>query len=107
MSDRPTDEDLEQSVYGRKAQRYDGWSDYELQCLYDAVNDIDWFPRVAPLLRQRSENAIRTKMSLLRREAGIAPRQSGPKARSTTAVTRDDAKTGSDRLLRAIEAAAA
>lgn len=81
--------------------RHDAWTDFELQCLYDAVNDIDWFDRVACNVR-RSEAAIRTKMSLLRMEAGIVPSHVGPRASSRTAVNRAQATRGSDALARAI-----
>jgi hypothetical protein len=81
--------------------RHDAWSDYELSLLYGAVNDIDWFSQVAPFI-DRSETAIRTRMSALRREAGIVPLMHGPRAQSTTAMTRNDAAAGSARLRRAI-----
>ncbi len=82
--------------------RKDAWEDWELQVLYDHCNDLDWYDFAREQLRNRSENAIRTKMSLLRSEAGIIPRQHGPKAKSRWAVTRDGAKDGSDALLNAL-----
>lgn len=80
--------------------RHDAWTDFELQVLYDHVNDLEWFESAAALLPRRTPNAIRTKMSLLRMEAGIIPR-AGPRARSRAAVRREDAETGSARLLSA------
>ncbi len=90
-----------------RATRKDAWGEGELQVLYDLVNDLEWFDFAIEQLPGRSENAIRTKMSLLRREAGIIPYHRGAKAKSRLAVTADSAKAGSDRLRRAIEAATA
>jgi hypothetical protein len=77
--------------------RHDAWTDYELQLLYQTVNDLNWFDQVAPFI-DRSEAAIRTKMSGLRREAGIFPMRAGPVAKPTAKVVRDTARRGSDRL---------
>lgn len=57
--------------------RDDGWSDFELQCLYDVINDDDWFEQVEHLIGRRSETAIRVRMSKLRREAEIEPAHRG------------------------------
>lgn len=76
--------------------RRDAWTDMELQELYEVVNDADWYGKVAPFL-DRSEAAIRAKMSALRREAGIVPRP-GPRARSHSVTVRESAAAGSVKL---------
>jgi hypothetical protein len=76
------------------------WTDFELQCLYDVINDIDWFPAARHLIRNRTEGAIRTKMAALREEAGIIPARS--LSASDRAVMRS--LSGSDRLADAINA---
>jgi hypothetical protein len=86
--------------------RHDAWADQELQELYLVINDADWFGRVAPFI-DRSENAIRAKMSALRREAGIVPKHPGPSARSSSFLINQRAAQGSDQLRRAIEVLAA
>jgi hypothetical protein len=85
--------------------RADAWTDFELQCLYDVVNDVDWFSRVSKLI-DRSDNAIRAKMSALRAETGIEPGRAGPRARSRSRTAHDDARKGSDALLAAMIAVA-
>jgi hypothetical protein len=77
--------------------RADAWTDYELQLLYQTVNDLNWFAQVAPFI-DRSEAAIRVKMTAIRREAGIVPMRSGPVARAAPMVVQDKARRGSDRL---------
>jgi hypothetical protein len=78
------------------------WSDFELQCLYDVVNDADWYDTAERLIRGRSPNAIRAKMSALRREAGIVPKHGGPKAKSRPQTEYERARDGSARLLTAM-----
>ena len=77
--------------------RRDEWTEYELQLLYEVVNDIEWFPKVAGVI-DRSPAAIRTKMSNLRCEAGIIPKQIGPRSKSRSAAQRDDVAVASARL---------
>lgn len=76
------------------------WSDFELQCLYDVIYDIDWFYPARHLIRDRTPGAIRTKMAALREEAGITP------SRSLSAVDRAVMMSlcGCDRLATAINA---
>jgi len=88
--------------------RKDEWTSGELQVIYDLVNTIDWFAIARKLLPGRSDNAIRTKMSNLRAEAGIVPGMIGPRAMSSRDAIRAAAKAGSERLqeaIRALEAA--
>jgi hypothetical protein len=82
--------------------RRDEWSDCELQVLYDLVNDGDWMDRAEIQLPRRSQNAIRTRMALLRLESGIVPKHCGPKAKSAAATEYQRAKEGSDKLLSAL-----
>lgn len=84
--------------------RADAWTDFELQVLYDVVNDVNWFEKARALI-DRSDNAVRVKMSALRAEAGIIPGIRGPRAMSRPRVVRDDAAAGSRALLLAIAAA--
>lgn len=84
--------------------RADSWTEFELQCLYDVVNDVNWFKHASALI-DRSDNAIRVKMSALRAEAGIVPKHGGARAKSRSAVTREDAARGSDALAGAIRLA--
>ena len=86
--------------------RHDAWTDEELQLLYDVVNLIDWFDDIAAKI-DRTESAIRTKMSALRREAEIMPKMRGPRAKADAAAARDDLAAQNERYLAAIEAAAA
>lgn len=74
------------------------WTDFELQCLYDVVNDINWYEQVRDLLPARSEAAARAKMCALRREAGIMPRHNGPKATSYRQSHREALAIASKRL---------
>jgi hypothetical protein len=76
------------------------WTDFELQVLYDHINDIEWFPPVRRLIRDRSDGAIRTKMDGLREFARIRPSRS--LSASDKAVMLSE--TGSDRLAMAINA---
>lgn len=85
--------------------RADAWTDLELQYLYDVVNDPAWFGKVAPYI-DRSDNAIRARMSALRAEAGIIPGVRGPRARSRSSIRSDDAEQGSRALLTALVAMA-
>ena len=78
------------------------WADYELQCLYDLVNEVNWLGYAERLIRGRSTNAIRAKMSALRRDAGIIPTHVGPKARARPTLEYDSAKYGSEKLLNAL-----
>lgn len=78
------------------------WTEIELMQLYEVVNDIDWFETCRPLLPNRSDGAIRTKMCLLREETGIFPYRKGPRATSPAATDREKAKRGCDRLRAAI-----
>jgi hypothetical protein len=79
----------------------DPWTDFELQCLYDVINDLDWFQHASRLITRRSPGAIRTKMNLLREEAGIvvATAQKGPRARSRRVAEKLTAEQASSRLL--------
>jgi hypothetical protein len=78
------------------------WEDFELQCLYDMVNDADWFDHAERLIRGRSPNAIRAKMSALRKEAGIVPKHLGAKAKSRRMTEYERAEEGSRKLLNAM-----
>lgn len=82
--------------------RHDAWTSGELQVIYDLVNELDWFGRARLLLPRRTDNAIRTKMSLLRMETGIIPGLIGQRAKSTASVEIERATIGSAKLLRAI-----
>lgn len=86
-----------------KNPRADAWTDLELQYLYDVVNDPAWFGKVAPYI-DRSENAIRARMSALRAEAGIIPGVRGPRSSSRAKVDSDQAEQGSSALLTALVA---
>jgi hypothetical protein len=77
------------------------WTDFELQCLYDVVNDINWFENAARVIN-RSPIAIRAKMSTLRREAGIIPQNNAPHAKAPRLTEYERAKQGSERLLNAM-----
>jgi len=81
--------------------RKDAWSEEELQVLYDFVNDADWFDQAKEWLPFRSENAIRTKMSNLRAEAGIVPK-TGPRAMGSSKRFEADAKRANDKYLAAL-----
>lgn len=86
--------------------RGEPWTEMELQELYEAVNDVDWFDEVRPFLPNRTEGAIRGKMCLLRAEVGIIPHRAGPRPKWRLLAEREKAKFGSDRLLKAILEAA-
>jgi hypothetical protein len=81
--------------------RGEPWSDFEIQCLYDVINDADWFRHASQLITRRSAGAIRTKMSLLREEAGIVVGSAGAanRSRPVPASNRASAQLGSSRLL--------
>lgn len=81
--------------------RSDGWTDFELSLLYDVVNDEHWFQQVEPHIG-RSENAIRKRMSMLRAEAGIAPRHRGPRAAWEQVDHRRKARDASRKLTLAL-----
>lgn len=51
--------------------REDAWTDYELQLLYDYVNDELYLKKVADLLPNRTLGTIKNRMARLRAEAGI------------------------------------
>jgi hypothetical protein len=57
-------------------QRHDAWQSWEWDVLKSLVHDDDYFARARFELPGRTENAIRVKMSNLRREVGIVPRVS-------------------------------
>jgi hypothetical protein len=78
------------------------WSDFELTILQGLVNDADWYDTAERLIRGRSPNAIRAKMSALRREAGIVPKHGGPKSKSRPQTEYERARDGSARLLSAM-----
>lgn len=82
--------------------RGEPWGDMELQELYEVVNDLDWFEAVRPFLPNRTDAAIRRRMSQLRIEAGIVPQRKGPRAKSAPVTEREKARYASDRLRRAI-----
>lgn len=82
--------------------RGEPWSDIELQSLYDVVNYTDYLDLCRPYLPDRSEAAIRTKMCLLRLEAGIVPLLPGPRSKSRRKVDEQLAQQGSDALRRKI-----
>jgi hypothetical protein len=84
------------------SRTHEPWTDMELQELYEAVNDLDWFETVRPFLPNRSDAAIRRRMCQLREEAGIVPLKSGPRARSHRKTTEQKAQQGSDALRRRI-----
>ena len=86
--------------------RKDAWDSGELQILYDLVNELEWFEQAQRLLSNRTENAIRTKMSHLRAEAGIVPGVIGPRAMSTYHAHRASVSAASMRLRDALKAAA-
>jgi hypothetical protein len=81
--------------------RGEPWTAFELQCLYDVINDADWFSHASRLITGRSNGAIRTKMSLLRFEAGIVIGAAGAanRSRPLSASNRASAQLGSDCLL--------
>lgn len=81
--------------------RSDAWTDFELSLLYGVVNDENWFDQVEPHIA-RSPMAIRAKMSALRREAEIAPKNRGPKAVSQQSADRTAAAAGSQKLALAL-----
>jgi hypothetical protein len=78
------------------------WSEYELQCLYELVNEVDWINTAKILLPGRTRTAINVKMSALRKEAGIVPMRVGPKSKWMPRVEYDRAKSSSDKLLNAL-----
>jgi hypothetical protein len=82
------------------------WSDFELQCLYDVVNDANWFD-AAELIIPRTPNAVRQKMSALRKDAGIIPKHIGPKAKPRKLCEYERAQVGSTMLAEAIHGMAA
>ena len=82
--------------------RHDGWSDFELQILYDLVNDAEWFDEAREYLPRRTDAAIRHRMSQLRNEAKIVPTRRGPTATFEYRRTCDSAKAGSDKYLAAL-----
>jgi hypothetical protein len=86
---------------GTDTFRHDAWTEFELQCLYDVVNDLHWYDEAAPKIF-RSENAIRIKMSAIRREFGIIPCPFGAKSKSTASIEIERAAAGSEKLRRAI-----
>lgn len=87
--------------------RKDAWNERELQVIYDLVNELEWFDRARLLLPNRSENAIRTKMSHLRAEAGIVPGVIGPRAMANSRAQRAAVSAASERLRQALEMVAA
>jgi hypothetical protein len=74
------------------------WADYELQELYEVVNDIDWFERVRTRLPRRSEAAIRRRMCQLREEARIVPHNTRCRSKSSSFMLRRQAEQGSAKL---------
>lgn len=82
--------------------RKDAWDSGELQILYDLVNELEWFPRARLALANRTENAIRTKMSNLRAEAGIVPGIIGPRAMFSAKAHRAAVSAASTRLREAM-----
>lgn len=82
------------------------WTEIELMELYQVVNDIDWFETCRPFLPNRTDAAIRTKMCMLRLEAGIFPYRMGPKSMPVAATEREKARRGCERLRAAILEAA-
>jgi hypothetical protein len=83
-------------------ERHDAWKSWELQVLYDLVNEKDWLDEARDLLRARSRNAIETKMCLLRQEAGIVPKSCGPKAAGARLAAGKRAAEGSRKLAAAL-----
>jgi hypothetical protein len=84
--------------------RCDEWESHELQVLYDLVNTVDWLKTAERLLTRRTSNAIQTRMSNLRAEAGIVPGIIGPRAIANSHARRDAASAASERLRQAIVA---
>jgi hypothetical protein len=82
--------------------RGEAWTDYELQALYDVVNDVDWFEKARNRISFRTDAAIRTRMCQLREEAGIVPHNTRSRASSWRVTESQLAQRASDRLLERI-----
>ncbi len=87
--------------------RHDAWTDFELQVLYDLVNEPVWLATAKGLIPHRSENALSQRMSRLRREAGIIVGGPGPRAMHESRLARDAGQRSSQLLVSAIEASLA
>lgn len=83
--------------------RHDAWTDAEISVLYALVNETTWLMTALARLPRRTPNAIKVKMTNLRREAGIPNFHNGPRACSEYRAHQAATYAGSQNLALAIE----